>query len=196
MANRKAGRVKYLFLSLALMILLGLGWYLWKPFAMTTGQVLLLKNGPQGAMVTDLSMVQFEGRETRWTLNARSAMRAKDDNVIIEAPHLEVHHGDGRTMEVTSREGAVNNETRAVIFHGAVEAKDGLTNKLTTNWLRFDPNERILYTDQAFKMLGENAQLEGVGFVLNQETRVLKVKSKVKVLFNGDRTREVGAWGS
>ncbi|MBF0422789.1 MAG: LPS export ABC transporter periplasmic protein LptC [Magnetococcales bacterium] len=194
--NRGTGHFKYAFLLLSLLIVTGAGWYLWKPFGSMAGQVLLLRNGPQGAMVTDLSMVQFEGKETRWTLNARSAMRARDDNVIIEAPHLRVHHGDGRTMEVTSREGAVNNETRAVIFHGDVEARDGPVNRLMTNWLRFDPNERILYTDQAFKMVGENSRLEGVGFTLNQETRVLKVKSKVKVLFNGDRIKEAGAWGS
>ncbi|MBF0147411.1 MAG: LPS export ABC transporter periplasmic protein LptC [Magnetococcales bacterium] len=196
LSARLTGHLKYLFLTLAMLILLGLAWYLLRPLGSGMEQMLFLQTGPEGTMVTDPSMVQFEGRETRWTLNAKSAIRAKDDNVIIEQPHLEVFHTDGRKMEVTSRQGAVNNETRAVIFHGGVEAMDGPLNRLTTDWLRFDPNARILYTDQAFRLEGEEIQLEGVGFTLNQETRILRVQSKVKVMFNKERVKENGAWGS
>ncbi|MBF8274579.1 MAG: protein of unknown function DUF1239 [Magnetococcales bacterium] len=196
LAIHHVGYLKYMFLSLAILILLGLGWHLWQPFTLGSGEILFFNSGPEGAMVTDLSMVQFEGRETRWTLNAKSAIRARDDNVIIKQPHLEVYHNDGRKMEVTSSQGAVNNETRAVIFHGGVEAMDGPHNRLTTDWLRFDPNERILYTDQAFRLEGENVRMEGVGFVLNQETRILRVTSKVRVMFNEVLIKEGGAWGS
>ncbi|MBF0133476.1 MAG: LPS export ABC transporter periplasmic protein LptC [Magnetococcales bacterium] len=190
------GYLKYLFLALALVIMLGLIWYLWRPLGLGKGQLLLLARGPEGAMVTDLSMVQFEGRDTRWMLSAKSAVRAKDDNVVIERPHLEFFHGEGEKMDVTSRQGVVNDETRAVIFHGDVEATDGPFNRLTTNWLRFDPNVRILYTDQAFQLDGEHVQMQGVGFTLNQETRMIRVTSKVKVLFSEELIKEGGAWGS
>lgn len=197
-ATRHAGHFKYLFLALALLVMLGSAWYLWRPFGLGSGvgQVFFLEAGPEGAMVTDLSMVQFEGRETRWTLNAKSAVRARDDNVIIKQPRLEVNHNDGRKLEVTSRQGAVNNDTREVVFHGNVEVLDGPFNRLTTDWLRFDPNRRMLYTDQAFRLEGENVFLEGVGFTLNQETRVIRVTSKVKVMFNEELIKRGGAWGS
>ncbi|MBF0109344.1 MAG: LPS export ABC transporter periplasmic protein LptC [Magnetococcales bacterium] len=194
LSARVTGHLKYLFLALALLILAGLAWYLLQQSG--GGPLLMLKTGPEGAMVTDPSMVQFEGRETRWTLNAKSAVRARDDNIVIEQPHLEVYFKDGGKMMVTSRQGAVNNETHAVIFHGEVTATNGPFNVLTTNWLRFDPNRQILYTDQAFRLEGENHQLEGVGFTLDQETQILRVHDKVKVMFNKDRVKENGAWGS
>lgn len=177
--------LKYLFLAVPLFLAVGIFWHLQKPFGLESGagQLLTLTAGPEGTIVTGLHLVQLDDLRTHWTLDAPSARRDPLDDIVIDTPKLSVFQGNGEKLEINAIKGALNNSTREMTFRGGVTADSGPFNHLSTEWLRFNPNQQVLFTDQFFRLDGEHLHLQGIGLTVHQKTRTLKVSKQVKMTF-------------
>ncbi|MBF0614574.1 MAG: LPS export ABC transporter periplasmic protein LptC [Magnetococcales bacterium] len=176
---------KHLFLVLSFLVVASVFWYLKRPHGLMAGNggVADLLAGHAGGLITDLHVTQFDQQKTRWTLDAPSAQRGEEKQVIIHHPRLELTLAGQEPVVITAEGGVVDASTGRMEFTGRVEAGDPATGRLMTEQLRFDPEKRILYTEQAFRLERENMRLEGHGLTLEQETRKLKVDRHVKMIF-------------
>ncbi|MBF0214291.1 MAG: LPS export ABC transporter periplasmic protein LptC [Magnetococcales bacterium] len=177
---------KHLFLLFSLLVMASVFWYLKRPHGLAEGEeaALDLLAGHQGALVTDLHVTQFDKQRTRWTLDAPSAQRGEGKRIVIHHPRLEFALEGQEEIVVTAESGEVDGATGRMEFAGRVEAGDPATGRLMTEQLRFDPEKRILYTEQAFRLERESMRLEGQGLTLTQETRRLTVDGHVKMTFS------------
>ena len=135
--------------------------------------------------ITKIRLFQFEGNHTQWTLNAPEAQNIGEESVVIQEPELTMYKRSGQTISISSQSGSMDYSTRVITFSGNVVVSN-YEQRFSTSILRFDPNERILYTDEAFLMESGYLRLEGVGFTLYQETRKLVVSHQVKVQMGAD----------
>lgn len=135
-----------------------------------------------GTLVTDLRLVQFDGERVHWTMKAPSARNDNEERILIREPDLTIHKKDGQLSTLTAAEGLVDSRSHAMVFTGTVQVNSGAEH-LTTEVLRFDPNEKRLYTDQPFVLVNEEMQMEGVGLTLYQETQKMVVPRRVKVRY-------------
>ncbi|MBF0125950.1 MAG: LPS export ABC transporter periplasmic protein LptC [Magnetococcales bacterium] len=177
--------VKHVFLILSLLIVGSVYWYLKRPYGLQTGntQALDLLAGQQGALVTDIHLTQFDEQRIRWTLDAPSAQRGEGKQILIHHPRLGFSRNEQENIVVTAQEGDVDGGTGKMVLTGRVEAGDAEMGRLLTEQLRFDPEKRMLYTDQAFRLEREQMRLEGQGLTLLQEAQTLTVDSHVRMTF-------------
>lgn len=176
--------LKLLFLALPLLMAGITGWYLYRPHGLQSGAMdaLILKEGPSGALVTGLHLVQFDGQRTRWTLDAPNAEKISDSLIGIQKPLLTLYNEQGEAVRVTAGRGSVDPDSRMMTFEDRVRVNDEKLN-LSTELLRFDPNRKMLYTDEEFQLEGTEMRLTGVGFTLFQETRTATVSSRVSLWY-------------
>lgn len=186
--------LKLIFVALPLLVIGVVSWYLqhsFKPFQEAGGKNCLPgspcdrkqffpQNGRSGSLITDIRLFQFEGVHTQWILNGQSAQDIGEEQIVIQKPSLTVYQKSGESASITSAEGLVDSHSQAMVFTGGVVATNG-TLHLSTEILRFDPSERILYTKQKFLLVDGPLRLEGIGLTLNQKTRRLEVTHRVKV---------------
>ena len=132
-----------------------------------------------GDLITNIRLFQFNGIHTQWTLRALSAQHEGEERVIIQKPSLTIYKKDGQMVSVTSTNGSMDSRSQAIVFTGNVIAKNQ-TQRLATEILRFDPHERILYTERRFLLEKGSMRLEGVGLTIYQETKKLVVSHRVK----------------
>ncbi len=186
--RRGRGYVKYLFLVLSLLIVAAVLWYLKRPYGMQSGvaQTLDLLAGSQGALVTDIHLTQFDDQRIRWTLDAPSAQRGEGKLIVVHHPRLGFSKDGNESIVVTADQGDVDGSTGKMVFSGRVEAGDEKIGRLWTEQLRFDPDKRILYTDQMFRLERLQMRLEGEGLTLTQETQTLTVDRHVRMTFPED----------
>lgn len=176
---------KHLFLALSLLVVGCVFWYLQRPLGLQTSavQALELLAGGTGALVTDIHLTQFDAQRVSWTLDAPSAQRGEEKRVLVHHPRLGFSREGQETLVVTAEEGEVDAASGRMFLSGRVEAGNVRTGRLLTEQLRFDPEKRILYTDQSFRLEREHMRLEGEGLTLAQETQTLKVDSRVRMTF-------------
>ncbi|MEO5331866.1 MAG: LPS export ABC transporter periplasmic protein LptC [Magnetococcus sp. YQC-5] len=186
-AKKKRASVKHFFLLLSLLIVACVFWYLKRPYGLQldTAKPAELLAGAQGALITDIHLTQMDEQRMRWTLDAPSAQRGEDKQVVIHHPRFSFSREGQSTIVVTSDQGDVDTATGRMIFTGRVEAGDEQSGRLLTEELRFDPEKRILYTEKTFRMEREQMRLEGQGLTLNREAQTLTVDSHVKMTFPG-----------
>ncbi len=180
------GRLKFLFLALPLIMAGIIGWYLQKTPGLKSGALdaAILKKGPAGALVTGLHLVQFDGKRTRWTLDAPNAEKLSKERIGIQKPLLTLYNEDDKEkpVRVTAGRGSVNPDSRTMEFEDRVLVR-GEEMTLSTERLRFDPKRGMLYTDRAFRFEGPEIRLSGVGLTLYQESRTATVSSRVDLWY-------------
>ena len=134
----------------------------------------------EGTLITGIHLLQLDGTRTQWSMDAPSAQDEGEERIVIHKPSLTIYKKDGQIVSVTSTKGSIDHRSRTIVFTGKVVATNG-GQHLSTDILRFDPNERILYTERAFLLVSDHIRLEGVGLTLYQETKKLLVPHQVKV---------------
>ncbi|MBF0370552.1 MAG: LPS export ABC transporter periplasmic protein LptC [Magnetococcales bacterium] len=177
--------LKYLFLAFSLGIALTIGWYLQRPVALEArdGLEIQAKLGIDGPQVTDIRLVQYdEEQRTKWTLTAPSAVEEPGNRIVVQDPRLSIFRKQGSEIRVSAHQGIVDKATREMTFSQEVLVEDGDTGRLSTEQLRFDPAQRMLYTDHKFRFKGHGMHLAGEGLTLLQDERLLKVKQRVKMV--------------
>ncbi len=191
--------VKYLFLMIPLFVIAALFLNLQSPADLD--QELKLEDedlvemrkqiGADGSLVTDVHLVQFDGKKSKWTMTAPRAERLKNGRIVVQRPQLNIYRDSvGPRWVVTANNGEIDNASRSMVFNEKVRVF-GTTRKLSTERLNYDPARRLLTTDQPFKMEDGSWKLQGVGLKLDQDLRQLTVLQQVQVIMPEGATGEI-----
>jgi lipopolysaccharide export system protein LptC len=128
----------------------------------------------------------------RQSLEAQKAQHYPDDeSVDFVQPALVVTHPERPTLRVRALTGSISGDRETVLFRGDVHAvreplpaKPGETQEgplnLTTDFLRVLPNRGLADTDRPVTIEEARGIIHGVGLVLDNEARTLKIKSNVR----------------
>jgi LPS export ABC transporter protein LptC len=181
--------LKFFFLAVAVMMLAAIIWYLRIPVGLGVDPENSTTQQPDSGpinLATKIHLEQFDGSRTQWTLDGVSARWENEKLVVVETPALVVFRLSGEKIKITSKRGTVDKNSRTMNFHGSVRAQgDGQFGLLTAEWLQFNPNKGILFTDQRFYLENKTAQLKGVGLTLFQKIGKFHVHKNVEMKFIG-----------
>ncbi len=150
----------------------------------------LFNPAPPGARLL-MSMDRFrfsrsENGRVSWLMNAGSAdlyenkeARLQEIEILFKNPDNNKEaalRGENGTMDTTSGNVSIRRGEREV----RIVTSDGYL--LTTDSLFWKANERIVWTADAFKLLGSEIYLEGVGLSADVDMRTIVVKDNVKAV--------------
>ncbi|MBF0193790.1 MAG: LPS export ABC transporter periplasmic protein LptC [Magnetococcales bacterium] len=192
--------LKFFFLAVVFMMLAAIIWYLRIPVGLGVDPKESVNQQPSSAPVnlaTKIHLEQFDGSRTQWTLDGISARWENEKKVVVEAPSLVVFRLSGEKIKISAKRGTVDKNSRTMNFHGKVRAQgDGQFGLLTSEWLQFNPNKGILFTDQRFYLENKMAQLKGIGFTLFQKIGKFHVHKNVEMKFSSGVPVLPADWGS
>ncbi|MBF0445586.1 MAG: LPS export ABC transporter periplasmic protein LptC [Magnetococcales bacterium] len=192
--------LKFFFLAIAAIMVAVIIWYLRIPVGLGVDPETSTAQQSDSAPVnlaTKIHLEQFDGYRTQWTLDGVSARWETERVVIVETPSLVVFRESGEKIKITAKRGTVDKNSRTMNFHGVVRAQgDGQFGLLTTEWLQFNPNKGILFTDQRFYLENKTAQLKGVGLTLFQKIGKFHVHKNVEMKFLSGVPTLPAKWGS
>jgi LPS export ABC transporter protein LptC len=126
-----------------------------------------------------------ENGRVSWLMNAKNADLYESKEAQLKELEIffinqdgkeAVLRGDTGTMDTTSGNGSIHRGAREV----RIITSDGYL--LTTDSLFWKTGERIIWTEDAFKLLGSEIYLEGVGLSANLDMRTIVVKDNVKAV--------------
>ena len=126
-----------------------------------------------------------ENGRVSWRMNARTAelyenkeAQLKDIKIVFTSPESKEATllGEAGTMDTSNGNSSIRRVTRDV----RVITSDGYL--LTTDSLFCKAVERVVWTDDPFKLLGSEIYLEGVGLSANVDLRKVVVKNNVKAV--------------
>ncbi|MBF0158826.1 MAG: LPS export ABC transporter periplasmic protein LptC [Magnetococcales bacterium] len=132
--------------------------------------------------LTGLHLVQYDGDQVRWQMNAAQASHQADDSIIVRHPDLTIRRAHDDEFSVAACDGRVEQATRAMSFMGAVHVSDERGNLLLTDQLSFDPERNMLHTQSHFVLEGSKVRLSGVGLQLNPDNRSMSVLKQVRMV--------------
>lgn len=122
----------------------------------------------------------------RYTLSARRMVHYPDDDTThLEAPKL-VNFGQSNTMfTVTSKSAMLSSNGENAYLTGDVRLvrpayADNSELTMQTSWLHIIPDGNIAKTDKPVQITDANTLITSVGLEFNNETRILKLLSKVR----------------
>jgi LPS export ABC transporter protein LptC len=143
-------------------------------------------SGPRLIMTMDgFRVTRSENGMVSWRMNARSAdlyenkeAKLKDITIIYSSPENKEAKilGEAGTMNTSNGNSSLRRVTREV----RVVTSDGYL--LTTDSLFWKAGERVVWTDDPFKLLGKEIYLEGVGISANVDLQTFLVKNDVKAV--------------
>jgi len=149
----------------------------------------LFRPAPGARLLMSMDRFRFsrsENGRVSWLMNARSAdlyenkeARLQEIEILFKNPDNDKEaalRGENGTMDTTSGNVSIRRGEREV----RIVTSDGYL--LTTDSLFWKANERIVWTADAFKLLGSEIYLEGVGLSADVDMRTIVVKDNVKAV--------------
>ncbi len=147
-------------------------------------------------IVDGLSAVRMaaDGR-LKDTLFAEKMMHyPDDDSTHLQSPRFVSHATAQAPLTITAREALVSSEGENIYFQDNVLVKrapyaDKSELVMRTSYLHVIPDNNTARTDRAVTITDANTVVTAVGLELNNETRVLKLLSKVKGTYHDPNKR-------
>lgn len=130
-------------------------------------------------------LTRSENGMVSWRMKARTAdlyenkkAKLKDIDILYTGPENRKATilGEAGTMDMSNGNSSLRRVTREV----RVVTSDGYL--LTSDSLFWKAGERVVWTDDPFKLLGKEIYLEGVGISANVDLRTIMVKNNVKAV--------------
>jgi lipopolysaccharide export system protein LptC len=121
-----------------------------------------------------------------YTLSAAKIVHyPDDDSTLLTAPKLVSYASPKAPVTVTASEGVVSAKGDHVYFQDDVRvtraAHEGASElEMRTSFLHVLPDHHIARTDRAVTLTDDANTVTAVGFEMNNETRVIKLLSKVR----------------
>ena len=130
-------------------------------------------------------MVQSEDGKPGWHLLARTADLFESKDAQLRDVEIVFDHPDGRTAALIGENATLDTGTgNASVRRGSREVRivtsDGYL--MTTDALSWKADERVIRTKDAFKVLGKEIYIEGVGMSADVGMRKVVVDSDVKAV--------------
>lgn len=131
----------------------------------------------------DLHYTQTEDGQQRWTLDAEQARYLKDSSLVhLQGVGMEFYRtGRFGDVQLVSREGRFNEETRQVEVWGNVVVTTGRGEQLFTERLRYNAAEQRLSTAEAVRMLAPGMDLRGIGMQVDLARGRLLLRKEVRM---------------
>lgn len=128
---------------------------------------------------------QLEGGTVPWRMEARHADLYENKEARLREIEIVFRGADGRTVTLLGDEGTLDTASgNAAIRRGnrdvRVVTSDGYL--MTTSSLVWESDERLVRTDDPFKLLGRSIYLEGKGISADTELRTIEVNGNVKAV--------------
>ncbi len=130
-------------------------------------------------------LTQSEDGRVSLRMSARSTDLFEDKEAQLKELELVFNSSDGRTAALIGETGVMDMVSgNGTVRRGAREVRiitsDGYL--MTTNSLFWKAKERVIRTDEPFKVLGREIYLEGKGFSADVDMRKMLVDSNVKAV--------------
>ena len=128
--------------------------------------------------LSENGMVSWHMAASNADLFENKEARLSDIEIVFNNPENREARllGDSGTMDTTSGNVSIRGGSREV----RIVTSDGYL--LTTSSLNWKAGERIVWTEEPFKLLGSEIYLEGVGITADVDMRTLVVKDHVKAV--------------
>lgn len=130
-------------------------------------------------------LLQLDDGRPAWSLKARAAELFESKEAQLRDVEIVFQNPDGRTAALIGEYGRLDTRSgNASIRRGAQEVRivtsDGYL--LTTDSLSWRPEDRVIRTNDPFKVLGKEIYFEGKGMSANVDMRQVVVESNVKAV--------------
>ena len=103
-------------------------------------------------VISNFSIDKTAENEREWQLSADTGQVFQDD-VLMDNINMVIFQDNSSTVTILSNEGQVNSKTRNVILEGDVRAHSTEGIKLSTESLRWNSAESLLYTDKPVRII-------------------------------------------
>lgn len=115
-----------------------------------------------------------------------------DDSTNLQSPKFVSYASGKAPITITSREALLSKDGENVYFQDNVRvtrAPYGDKSELVmeTSYLHVIPNDNVVRTDRPVVITDANTVVNAIGLELNGETRILKLKSRVKGIYEQHR---------
>jgi lipopolysaccharide export system protein LptC len=110
-----------------------------------------------------------------------------DDSTELAQPKFVSHAADRAPVTITAEAALLSSKGEEIHFHRGVHvtrAPYDNKSELQTDYLLVIPDENIARTDRPVRITDANTVVDAVGLELNNETRILKLFSKVKGIYH------------
>jgi lipopolysaccharide export system protein LptC len=112
-----------------------------------------------------------------------------DDSTLLTSPRFVSYGSSKATVTVTSSEGVISSKGEHVYFQDDVRvtraAHDGASELLMrTDFLRVVPDQHLALTDRPVTLTDDANTVTAVGLEMNNETRVIKLLSNVRGIYD------------
>ncbi len=173
---------------LALLILLAvavIGIMVWRFFLQQSPEELLNALPSQVDLsLEELHYTQNESGKRSWTLDADEARYERENGqALLEAVRLTLFDaGRFGDIQLKAQHGQLKQDERQVEVWGQVEVVTAKGEKLFTERLHYDDQQRQLGTDEPIRFLSPQMEMTGVGLQVDIDTGRMQVKENVWML--------------
>lgn len=173
---------------LALVILLAvmlLGLVVWRHLQQKPVQEVLDALPPEiDLALDDLNYTETENGRKRWTLVADRAEYLRAGNLVRLAPIQLTFYEAGAfgDLSLTADHGELQEDTRQVDIWGDVVIVGEGGERLQTESLRYQDQQRLLSTAAPIHYKATRMELTGVGLLINLEKNTMLVENDVRML--------------
>lgn len=139
----------------------------------------------------DINYTHTEGGVARWRLVAKQVEhRATEKLTTVSDLHLTFYDVAGVEQgTLQARSGQVNADYSVIEVRDEVEVVSRSGYTLRTDHLTYRQKDRSIHTDAPVRLTSAGLQLDGVGLVLNVDTRSLRIPAKVRAIVLPDQVK-------
>lgn len=115
-----------------------------------------------------------------------------DDSTYLQSPKFVSYASGKAPMTITAREALVSKDGENVYFQNDVRVTrapydDKSELVMQTSYLHVIPDDNIAKTDRPVTITDANTVVNAIGLELNGETRILKLKSRVRGIYDQNK---------
>lgn len=168
-----------------LLLVVALGLALWKNFKQRKPEEILEALPKQIDLSLDqLHYTQNEDGQKNWTLDADKAEYQRDNSqALLQNVHLTFYRaGEFGEVQLKAQQGSLQQEKQQVKVWGQVEVETSRGEKLFTDRLHYDGQQRLLTTQAPIRILAPRMELTGVGMSVDVKAGRLVVNKDVWML--------------
>ncbi|RMF90053.1 MAG: LPS export ABC transporter periplasmic protein LptC, partial [Nitrospinota bacterium] len=155
----------------------------WERPVVSTYRPIESRNVDPVVRLENFHLVDTVQQRKQWELSAAVAQNVQGDPDRVVLQNLEMTFFPATSPPITlvARRGELSKRTRTVRVEGDVHLDNGQGYLLTTESLRWDPVDRVLYTHDWVRIRGQGLEVEGRGFRSDVTRQEMKVREAVRV---------------
>ncbi|MDX8411818.1 MAG: LPS export ABC transporter periplasmic protein LptC [Mariprofundaceae bacterium] len=172
--------IKWACLSLTVGSVLAALFILWQPASQEPAEVVADAGRAESRIQVDKPLlVEHEGENVIWRLEADKAEQNLDGSMLLIAPRLELFTESGRTLPISGNEAKVDLLSRSIEFVGDVKLRFESDWLLTCETLKYDGGNDEMVIPASFSARGPALVLRGGSLRIDRKSQRMWVKNGV-----------------